>query len=143
MAQPSGNSPSQSRSHEEGLNMTKYKVGFCKPPKATQFRRGKSGNPKGRPKGSSNLATDLAAELGESISVREDGRQRRISKQRALIKSLLAKSLQGDVRAAAAVLGLYARLITEVSDDTEPIESNEIQILRRFAPRLLKSLAKE
>jgi hypothetical protein len=82
--------------------MAKYKVGFGRPPKATQFKPGRSGNPKGRPQGSRNLATDLAAELGEPITVREDGRHRRVSKQRALIKSLMAKSLQGDVRAAAA-----------------------------------------
>jgi hypothetical protein len=116
-----------------------YKVGYRRPPKATQFKRGKSGNPKGRPKGSRNLATDLAAELGEPITVREEGRQRRVSKQRALIKSLMAKSLQGDVRAAAALLSLYARLINETPEDP-PIESNELQILRRFAPRFLKSL---
>jgi hypothetical protein len=124
--------------------MTEYKVGFRKPPKATQFKRGKSGNPKGRPNGSRNLATDLAAELGEQITVREDGRQRRVSKQRALIKSLMAKSLQGDVRASAAIIALYVRVITESPEDqNEPIDSNEMQILRRFAPRLLKSLAKE
>jgi len=65
--------------------MTQYKVGYGKPPKASQFKRGKSGNPRGRPKGSLRLATDLAAELGEQITVREDGRSRRVSKQRALI----------------------------------------------------------
>ena len=69
------------------LDMVLYKVGYCKPPKAKQFKPGRSGNPKGRPKGSRNLATDLAAELGEQITVREEGRSRRISKQRALIKS--------------------------------------------------------
>ena len=122
--------------------MAKYKVGYGRPPKATQFRPGSSGNPKGRPKGSRNLATDLAAELGEPITVREDGRHRRVSKQRALIKSLMAKSLQGDVRAAAALLSLYARVITETPED-QPIESNELQVLRRFAPRLLKSLQQE
>jgi len=122
--------------------MAKDKVGYGRPPKATQFKRGKSGNPKGRPRGSRNLATDLAAELGEPITVREDGRQRRVSKQRALIKSLMAKSLQGDVRAAAALLSLYARIITETPED-QPVESDELQILRRFAPRLLKSLQQE
>jgi hypothetical protein len=122
--------------------MTKYKVGYGKPPRGMQFKRGKSGNPKGRPRGSRNLAIDLAAELGEPITVREDGRHRRVSKQRALIKSLMAKSLQGDVRAAAALLSLYARVITESPED-QPIESNELQILRRFAPRLLKSLQQE
>jgi Family of unknown function (DUF5681) len=122
--------------------LAKDKVGYGRPPKATQFKRGRSGNPKGRPKGSRTLATDLAAELGEPITVREEGRHRRVSKQRALIKSLMAKSLQGDVRAAAALLSLYARVITETPED-QPIESNELQVLRRFAPRLLRSLRQE
>ena len=121
--------------------MSTYKVGYGKPPKARQFKRGKSGNPKGRPKGSLNLATDLTTELSEHITVREDGRSRKVSKQRALIKSLMAKALQGDVRATAALLALYARVITEAPEDqNEPIDADELQILRRFAPRLLKSI---
>jgi hypothetical protein len=121
--------------------MRTYKVGYARPPKTTQFRRGRSGNPNGRPKGSRKLATDLAAELSEQITVREDGRSHRISKQRALIKSLMARALQGEVRATAAILTLYARVITEPADDTnDQIEHDELQILRRFAPRLLKTL---
>jgi len=120
--------------------MNEYKVGYGKPPKSRQFRRGKSGNPKGRPRGSLKLATDLAAELNEQITVREDGKPRRVSKQRALIKSLMAKALQGDVRANAAVLALYARVITDLPEDDESfVEENELQILRQFAPRLLQS----
>jgi Family of unknown function (DUF5681) len=122
--------------------MSGYKVGYGKPPKAGQFKKGKSGNPQGRPKGSLNLATDLRAELGEKITVREDGRSRKISKQRALIKSLMAKGLQGDARATASLLALYARVITEAPDnENQPIDADELQILRRFAPRLLRSMA--
>lgn len=34
-----------------------YEVGYGKPLKANQFRKGQSGSPKGRPRGSRNLAT--------------------------------------------------------------------------------------
>jgi hypothetical protein len=123
--------------------MSGYKVGYGKPPKATQFKKGKSGNPRGRPKGSLNLASDLTAELGENVTIREDGRPRKVSKQRALIKSLMAKALQGDVRATASLLALYARVIAEPPpDDNQPIEADELQVLRRFAPRLLRSVKK-
>ena len=119
-------------------------VGYRKPPAATRFKPGKSGNPRGRPKGSGNLATDLCAELSEQITVREGGQARRISKQRALIKSLMAKALQGDVRATTALLALYARVISEPpEDESGSVEEHELLILRRFAPRLVKSLAKK
>ncbi len=126
-----------------GLDMERYKVGYGKPPKVTQFKRGRSGNPAGRPKGSLNLMTDLSAELSERITVREAGRPRRVSKQRALIKSLMAKALQGDVRATATVLALYARVGMDADDDkAQSVDETEIEILRRFAPRLLRILAK-
>ena len=114
---------------------------FRHPPKATQFKPGVSGNPRGRPKGTSNLASDLAAELDEKITVREDGHPRRVTKKRALIKSLMANALKGDARSSTAILSLYARVITKPpEDELAPIDEEELKILRRFAPRLLKSL---
>ena len=78
--------------------------------------------------------------MSEQITVREDGKPRRVSKQRALIKSLMAKALQGDVRANAAVLALYARVITDLPEDDDSfVEENELQILRQFAPGLLQT----
>ena len=119
-----------------------YEVGYRRPPKATRFKAGQSGNPKGRPRGSPNLATDLSAELGEQITIREGGQARQVSKQRALIKSLMAKALQGDVRATTALLALYARSIpASPEDESAVVEEDELLILRRFGPRLLKSLA--
>lgn len=83
-----------------------YDVGYAKPPQSTRFKPGHSGNPQGRPKGQRNLATDIEQELSETILVNEGGRQTVITKQRAMIKALLAKALKGDTRASAVLIQL-------------------------------------
>ena len=88
-----------------------YEVGYRKPPKHTRFKEGRSGNPKGRPKGTRNLKTDLAEELQERILLREGGREIRITKQRAMVKSQLAKAIKGDTRASTLMLDLVLRLL--------------------------------
>ena len=115
-----------------------YEVGYGKPPKHTQFKPGESGNPKGRPKGTKNLATDLSEELAEKIVVNEGGRQLKISKQRAMIKSLLAKALKGDTRAATVLLKLLidAEQATTRNEVAETLSEDDQAILARFAERI-------
>jgi hypothetical protein len=90
--------------------MANNDVGYRHPPAGAQFKKGSSGNPKGRPKGSKNLRTDLAEELQERVVVTEKGASRCISKQRALVKTMLAKALSGDARACNTTLNLTLKM---------------------------------
>ncbi len=115
-----------------------YEVGYGKPPKRTQFKKGISGNPQGRPKGTKNLKTDLLEELGETMTVRERGKERRLSKQRALVKSLIARALGGNDRATAKVLELYMRVAgieDEARDAGVPLDEEEKAVLRALEGR--------
>lgn len=108
-----------------------YEVGYGRPPKATQFKPGESGNPRGRPKGTKNLKTDLKEELAEMLVVREGDQPRKISKQRALLKSLTAKAIKGDVRAGAVVLQMVERHLEVDADSAEgrPLRPEEYEVL--------------
>jgi hypothetical protein len=124
-----------------------YQVGYGKPPKHTQFKPGKSGNPQGCPKGTKNLKTDLAEELSEKIVVHEGGNSRQISKQRAVVKSLVTRTLKGDARAANTLLPMMMRLL-DTGEGTQPEESeelhpDELKILEAYKKRLTHSDEKE
>ena len=100
-----------------------YEVGYGKPPKRTQFKKGRSGNPKGKPKGRKNFKTELLEELGEQIAVREGGKRRTISKGRAVIKSQTAKAVHGDTKAATLINNMALRWL---SQDDDPVEDQDL-----------------
>ena len=121
-----------------------YKIGYKRPPVHSRFKPGQSGNPKGRPKGTANLRTDLREELSETIRVREGERDLRVSKQRAMLKALVAKALKGDARAANVVLGLVSKLFDLESDTaaSPPLTRDDEAVLERFLARRIAASMK-
>ena len=123
-----------------------YEVGHGKPPKAHQFKPGQSGNPKGRPKGTKNLATDLQEELEEIITIIEGGVELKTSKQRAMVKTLFAKALNGNVHAADSLIKLIVGLIhMPETDDGKIPDEDDLAVIETFKQQLLneaQSIAK-
>ena len=115
-----------------------HEVGYRKPPKHSQFKKGQSGNPKGQPKGSKNLRTDLQEELQEKVMVTERGRQRPVSKQRAMVKTVMSKALGGDARAIAILADLVMRLLNQEDETTKVsrLSADDQAILEDFETRL-------
>ena len=74
-------------------------MGYGKPPRNTQFKKGSSGNPSGRPRDAKSAATILRKALSEEVIATVNGRKRKMSKYEALITRLVNKGVEGDHRA--------------------------------------------
>lgn len=121
-----------------GKDRGSYDVGYGKPPKSGQFQKGKSGNPRGRPKGARGLKTDLKAELGERVTITENGRTRKLTKQQLMVKQLTAKAVKGDLRAISKLAELAISLLGP--DDETPVSTSRLSpeddaILQQFIER--------
>ena len=81
----------------------RYDVGYRKPPVETQFRKGRSGNPRGRPIKSKSIGAKIAALLDEPVTVIRNGSRSTASKHEAMILQL---SEEG-VRRRRARCGLH------------------------------------
>ncbi len=114
-----------------------YQVGYRKPPKATQFKKGQTGNPKGRSK-APNARTLLKSRLEERIEYVENGRRKSASKKEVLIGKVVAQALTGGIRERQQLLDLIVRHLPEEFQD-EPNRSlapEKADILQRLAGRL-------
>ena len=76
-------------------NNEHYEVGYGKPPKNTQFKKGVSGNPNGRPRKTLDFDQELLREAKSLITINEGGHHRRISKHLAVIKQMMNNAMKG------------------------------------------------
>ncbi len=91
------------------------KVGYCRPPRATRFRPGQSGNPRGRPRKPKPVQDLLATELRRRVVIRENGREQRIPKIELVMKRLVNDAIQGNYPAVRLLINLIK--VTEESSD--------------------------
>jgi hypothetical protein len=75
-----------------------YRVGYRRPPTQTQFKPGKSGNPKGRGKKTPSFSDVTEHVLNENVELRIGDRVLRMSNRQALVRSAIRQALAGKPR---------------------------------------------
>jgi hypothetical protein len=94
---------------DEGEADGEERIGYGKPPKATRFKPGRSGNPRGRPKGAKGHKQIVEEIAGEMHNVMEGDTMRRYSTLELILLSLRNRAAAADVRAFKAYTDLHAR----------------------------------
>src|ERR1700737_2046907 len=78
-----------------------YEVGYRKPPKKSQFKKGQSGNPKGSKKTEpiDDLLVVIDGVLAELVTIRDGGKTRTVTKLEAMLHAHRVNALKGDAKA--------------------------------------------
>ena len=118
------------------------KRGYKNPPVEHQFKKGKSGNPKGRPRKKTkqhsdpglDLIVSVYRELRKSVFVQENGKHREITKLDAFSAQLVAQSVNGKPSQQKMLLGLLTL------DRHEETEQQTLEQLQSYDKDLLNEL---
>jgi len=120
---------------------TSYTVGYGRPPRATQFKKGKSGNPRGRPKGSRPVGAILQQILAQRIAITENGRTKKMPALEVMLRRLANDAMRNDPTALKTVLMLVDRYgeSGESQIKLDELLAEDQAILANFLPKALRS----
>jgi Family of unknown function (DUF5681) len=116
-------------------------VGYGRPPVASRFRPGKSGNPKGRPKGAKNLKSLIRDAMIAGIPIQEGERTRRVTRLEGVVLRQIQSALRGNDKSAMAVVKMALQLgfLQDSSDSGEiSLSREDEQILNELLARSRK-----
>jgi Family of unknown function (DUF5681) len=100
--------------------MPDYEIGYGRPPRHSQFKKGVCANPSGRPRRcNAEIGDVVRGFLSGEARYREKGRTRKTSRLELAIKRHVTAALNGDVGGAAMLLKMRAQAIR--LGDTGPL----------------------
>lgn len=83
-----------------------YEVGKGRPPVATRWKAGQSGNPSGRPKAGTSLDDVVDTVLKQKVPIRERGAVRYMLPGEIMVRQIVANAMKGDLKAFTVLLNL-------------------------------------
>jgi hypothetical protein len=95
-----------------------YNVGYGKPPKATQWQKGQSGNPKGKKKGMKSLKQYFLDAAKKKITVKDAKGLKEVSQLDALIAFTFTHAIKGDYKSTAHLMALAHEFLPAPSPET-------------------------
>ena len=136
MKRPPPSHQEHSNHQESADENADYKVGYGRPPKHTQFKKGRSGNPNGRPRRQCNVRTVVKEALGQKIIIREGGETRTMTKFDGIVLTTVNEALKGNHKAQNYLLtlmrstGMIAE--EEQANDNEPLTAFDQELIADF-----------
>lgn len=102
-------------------------VGYCKPPRQSQWKKGQSGNLRGRPKNHQEILADAAAILAEPVTAQTpDGRKVRLDALEASYFALCKEGLKGHKPSLLEAI----RIMLEVGEAAEEAKQKSYRARR-------------
>jgi hypothetical protein len=101
-----------------------YDVGFKRPPRQHQFRKGQpSANPKGRPRGSRKQTINLHKILMQAVLITNGGRRKKVPFPVAHLQRIMEKAAKGDPKADQSLFQLYKMMyLFDPEESSAPFE---------------------
>ncbi len=126
-----------------------YEVGYKRPPKASQYKPGQSGNPKGRPRGAKGINTLARETLTAKVRVRTPDGEKRMSKMEAVLQKTVELAMKGNARAIILLLNLYRPAVPDApmaehgTGSGDDLTQTDIEILEMFRNDIRLQLGRE
>jgi hypothetical protein len=122
----------------------KYEVGYKRPPKATRFKKGQSGNPSGRPRRPFLRSLTTLEVMQEPIEITQGRKRIIVTGEEGVMRVLRNKALGGDLRAIKQLMELLHKSRPHGEEATRYLQGDtKIQVNLIESPHNLeKKIAK-
>lgn len=99
-----------------------YNVGYGKPPKANQFRKGRTGNPRGKRKGEENTISAFRRHVLKRVKIKDGEKLRTIS----VAEAVILKNFDAAMRKDPIAMGNIFRLAEEAGEFVDRTDAKQV-----------------